>query len=421
MTVVDKKRDSEALCESPDQHLINRPRLDVPTMLLVCSTRWSKGCGANIPIFVLPKPVSVANLSQGRVDMNMFDAEFSTKPSRRRVTISDVAAAVGLSKSTVSRAMNGYSDISETTQLRVKRMAEKMNYHPLSHAQAIKTGRTRSLGLVLQLSDHDAQRPFLAEFLAGLSAGASSENWTLTVAASDSHDDMIQTFQALLRDGKADGFILPRTMTNDPRVDLLRDAQVPFVLFGRQENTEGCAWFDILGEDAMRDAVGHLASLGHSRIGFINGGTKYTYAALRLAGFTAGMKQAGLTIDPDLMAGNAVTVEDGTRVAAQLLDSPIPPTALVCAVDCAALGVYRAAEQRGLVIARDLSVTGYDGIPEGAYAQPPLTTFAVDNRAAGMRLAMLLIRRIRGEDSISLRETSAATFIDRGSTGPAPT
>ena len=124
-------------------------------------------------------------------------AKLPDRKTRNRVTISDVASALGLTKSTVSRAMNGYTDISEATQLRVKRMAEKMNYHPLSHAQAIKTGRTRSLGLVLQLSDHDAQRPFLAEFLAGLSAGASSESWTLTVAAADSHDDMIDTFQAL--------------------------------------------------------------------------------------------------------------------------------------------------------------------------------------------------------------------------------
>jgi len=344
-------------------------------------------------------------------------AKLPDRKTRNRVTISDVASALGLTKSTVSRAMNGYTDISEATQLRVKRMAEKMNYHPLSHAQAIKTGRTRSLGLVLQLSDHDAQRPFLAEFLAGLSAGASSESWTLTVAAADSHDDMIDTFQALLRDGKADGFILPRAMNDDPRVALLREADVPFVLFGRQENAEGCAWFDILGEDAMRDAVLHLSALGHKRIGFINGGMKYVYAPIRLEGFHKGMQDAGLDIDKDLMAENAVTMEDGAAAAARILDTPNPPTAIICAVDFAALGVYRTAAERGIAIGRDLSVVAYDGVPEGAYAQPPLTTFSVDNRAAGSRLATLLIRRIRGEDPKLLRETTSATFIDRGSTG----
>lgn len=337
-----------------------------------------------------------------------------------RVTISDMAVALGLTKSTVSRAMNGYSDISQATQLRVRRMAEKMNYHPLSHAQAIKTGRTRSLGLVLQLSDHDAQRPFLAEFLAGVSSGAHAEGWTLTVAASDSHQDMIDTFRALLRDGKADGFILPRAICDDPRVKLLREAEVPFVLFGRQVDDTDCAWFDVLGEEAMRKAVLHLAGLGHKRIGYINGGTRYAYAGLREEGFRRGMREAELDIDEALIVQNVVTTRDGAIAADRLLGCTTPPTGLVCAVDFAALGAYEAAAQRNLRIGKDLSVVGYDGIPEGAHATPPLTTFSVDNKHAGERLASLLIARIRGISLSELRETATANFVDRGSTGPAP-
>jgi len=253
---------------------------------------------------------------------------------------------------------HGYPDISDATQLRVKRMAAQMNYQPLSHAQAIKTGRTRSLGIVLQLADHDAQRPFLAEFLAGLSTGAADEGYTLAIAASDSDAHLIDTFRALLRDRKADGFVLPRAMVNDPRVKMLRDADVPFVLYGRQDDPTGCCWFDIKGEDAMRDAVLHLADLGHRRIGFINGGVIYSYARLRGDGFLAGMTQAGLPADPDLVVENAVTLADGEAAAKTLLANPVPPTAIVCAVDQVALGVYRAASDHGLIIGRDLSVTG---------------------------------------------------------------
>ena len=337
------------------------------------------------------------------------------------MTISDMADALGLTKSTVSRAMNGYPDISQATQLRVKRMAEKLSYQPLSHAQAIKTGRTRSLGLVLQFADHDAQRPFLAEFLAGLTSGTHAEGWTLTVASSDGHADMIETFRVLLRDGKADGFVLPRAMRDDPRVQLLRDAGVPFVLFGHQVDASGCAWFDILGEKAMRDAVAHLVGLGHRRIGFINGGTQYAYAALREDGFRLGMQSAGLSVDDDLMEQDAVTIADGAKAAARLLDQKVPPTAIVCAVDFAALGAYQAVAARRLQVGRDVSIIGYDGIPEGAHAQPPLTTFSVDNKSAGERLSNLLIRRIRGEPLTGLRETASAIFADRGSTGPVPT
>ncbi|MEJ6398865.1 LacI family DNA-binding transcriptional regulator [Yoonia sp. 208BN28-4] len=344
-------------------------------------------------------------------------AVLSASAKGARVTISDVAEALSLTKSTVSRALNGYPDISQSTQLRVKRMAERMAYQPLSHAQAIKTGRTRSLGFVLQLADHDAQRPFLAEFLAGLSEGATAQGYTLTVASADNEEHLIETFQTLLRDRKADGFILPRAMVDDPRVKLLRKADVPFVLFGRQFDPEGCCWFDIRGEDAMRDAVLHLAGLGHRRIGFINGGTIYSYAKLRREGFEDGMAQAGLTLEPELMRENAVTMEEGERAGASILDASDPPTAIVCAVDQTALGVYRAAHLRGLVIGHDLSVVGYDGIKEGAHAQPPLSTFVVDNRASGVALAGLLIRRIRGEPTVQLRKTSLAHFVNRGSTG----
>lgn len=335
-----------------------------------------------------------------------------------RVTISDVAGALNLTKSTVSRALNGYADISEATQQRVKTMARQMNYQPLSHAQAIKTGRTRSLGLVLALSDHDAHRPFLAEFLAGVSAGASTEGYTLTLASADTDGAVLENFRALLKDGKSDGFILPRPMVRDPRVDFLSAMNVPFVLFGRQDDSKEAAWFDIRGEDAMRRAVMHLVSLGHQRIAFVNGGSIYTYASLRRDGFERGMVENGLKLDPELMADNAVTSEDGMQAVSRFLDLETPPTAVVCAVDQVALGAYRAARARGLEIGRDLSITGYDGIAEGGRETPGLTTFAVDRSAAGEQLAKLLIRRIRGEEPETLRHTEDAVFLDRGSTGP---
>ena len=336
----------------------------------------------------------------------------------KRVTISDVSDALGLTKGTVSRALNGYPDISDSTRNRVKRVSEKMGYQPLSHAQAIKTGRTRSLGLVLQFGDHDSHRPFLAEFLSGISHGASRENWTVTVATADSDGDTLNTVLRLLNERKADGFILPRTMTDDPRVHLLRDAAAPFVLYGRTQDATDCAWFDILGEEAMRQAVLRLVKQGHKRIAFVNGGSEYYYSVLRLQGMLQGLKEAGIAPDPDLIATDAVRPEDGAAATRKMLRLTNPPTAFVFAVDMAALGLYRVAADLGLVVGRDLSVIAYDGVPEGAFATPPLTTFSVDSRQAGERLAALLIRRVRGEPVQDLRETAKATLVERGSDGP---
>ena len=337
---------------------------------------------------------------------------------RPRVTITDVSAALGLTKSTVSRALNDYPDIASTTRERVRNAAARMGYRPLSHAQAIRTGRARALGLVIQIDDHDAHRPFLADFLAGISFIASGEGWTITVATADGEAATLATMRRLLDEHKVDGFILPRTMVEDPRIALLRAQDVPFVLFGRTRNPAGCAWYDIRSEDAMTDAVERLAALGHRRIAFVNGGARYQYSRLRLAGFRKGLAKAGLEADPRLVRSDALVPGDGEAAAESLLALPRPPTAVVFAVDAAALGLYRAVRRRGLRVGRHLSVVGYDGTPDGSHADPPLSTYAVDIRRAGERLARMLIERVRGADPETLRETAPATFVDRGSIAP---
>jgi len=337
---------------------------------------------------------------------------------RERVTISQLAEALGLTKGTVSRALNGYPDIADRTRQRVRRQADLMGYRPLAQAQAIRTGRTRTMGLVLQTDVADSQRPFLSDFLAGVTTAASRESWTLTVATSSGGAQMLSTLGRLVDEHKADGFILPRSFYNDERVRLLRDMDVPFVLFGRVADPTGCAWFDILGEDAMRDAVHRLAKHGHTRIGYVNGGLEYTYSHLRAEGFKLGMEEAGLIADPGIMVDGATTVEQGAAATRRLLSHANPPTAIIFAVDMAALGAYSAAAELDIEIGKDLSVIAYDGIPEGAWAQPSLTTFKVDSREAGERLAALLIRRIRGTEPEELRETARARLQAGGSDGP---
>ncbi|MEO1681141.1 MAG: LacI family DNA-binding transcriptional regulator [Pseudomonadota bacterium] len=345
--------------------------------------------------------------------------EKTARPVRPvRVRLTDLADALGLTKGTVSRALNGYPDIAEATQLRVRRKAEAMGYRPLAQAQAIRTGRTCTLGLVLQTDTDGSQRPFLSDFLEGVTRAASAENWTTTVATAEPGEEMEMVLGRLVEERKADGFILPRTHTVDRRAILLRDLGVPFVLFGRVADAAGCAWFDILGEAAMRDAAMRLATQGHRRIGFVNGAFTYSFAGLRDQGFRDGMARAGLTLDESLIRSGAMSREAGAEAAAALLHRPEPPTAIIFAVDRAALGGYDAAEAAGLRVGQDLSIIGYDGIPEGRWMRPTLTTFSVDSRGAGARLATLLIRRIRGEAAETLRETAEARLQTGGSDGP---
>lgn len=336
----------------------------------------------------------------------------------KRTTIDDLAKSLGLTKSTVSRALNDYPDISEATRLRVRHAASVQNYRPLSHAQAIKTGRVRSIGLVLQVSEHDGHRPFLANFLAGITEGAALHDWTLTLATASSTTDTIRLLEKLSQERKADGFILPRTYLKDRRIDALRNGHVPFVLYGRTEDIAECAWYDIAGETAMQEAVAELFRLGHRRIGFLPGGEGYNYTKLRTEGYLEGLAQAGLSQDPALIGSNAVNKQQGADATQKLLLQNEPPTAILCSVDHAAIGAYDAIRSCGLEVGKEVSIIAYDGVPEGAVLNPQLSTYAVDTKHAGARLAELLIRRVRGEAAQTLREIGNARFLDRGSHGP---
>jgi len=337
--------------------------------------------------------------------------------SARRATISDVSEALGLTKSTVSKALNDYPDISERTRNRVRRMAQKLGYRPLATAQAIRTGRVRAIGFIIEMSEHDAHRPFMAEFLAGMSRSASAKGWTLTVAASSNPEETLEMIARLRSQSKADGFIIPRTCLDDNRIATLRRLYIPYVMFGRTDSAAGGAWYDVAGEDAMKSAVRRLYALGHRRIGFVNGGSQYYYSHLRRAGYLDGLEHVGLPQDPDLMADECLSEKDGRAAAARMLSLPRPPTGFVFALDRAALGLYPLAADLGLRMGHDLSVISYDGVPEGATVTPPLSTYAVDIGRAGERLGALLIRHIRGEETTNLRELEQATFLDRGSAG----
>lgn len=335
-----------------------------------------------------------------------------------KVTIQDLSSYLGLSKGTVSRALNKYPDIAESTQLRVASAAEKLGYRPSSHAQAIKTGLVKSVGLVLNVAGENAHKPFLSDFLNGISQRLGEEDWTLVVATAQSDEHSIDVHSRLVAEQKVDGFILPRTKIHDQRVELLQSKAVPFVMYGRVADNRNCAWFDIAGENAMEQAVARLHGFGHQRIAYIGGHADNNFELLRRDGFLIGLSKAGLEADTDLIVDGAMSVEQGFRAARSLLSLPVPPTAIVCALDRAALGACRAATSLGLYVGRDVSVIGYDGIPEGAYSTVPLTTFAVDSKMAGHRLADIILQVIRGAEPDGFRELVNARLIERQSDGP---
>ena len=341
--------------------------------------------------------------------------------AKRRVNINDVSEALGLSKSTVSRALNNYPDIAKTTKNKVKKMADKLGYRPLLQAQSINKGLSYSLGLILNTEHTDHHKAFLSDFIDGISGALSSENWSLVVATVHDEQQEYQFMQDFIQMRKVDGFIIPRVRFNDSRVQLMKTYNIPYVLFGRPIDypQDTSPYFDIAGENAIAMAVQKLYGLGHQHIAFMGGDSQCTYSTLRLNGYKQALKSCGLAYNAHFVCTDCCTPQSGYKNAIQLfVNNPYPPTAIVCALDRSAFGVYKFAKKYKLQIGSDISVIGYDGISEGMYITPKLTTFVVDRKYSGTRLASILLDSIKNKKITPVQEICDAMFQDRGSCAP---
>lgn len=343
------------------------------------------------------------------------------------MSISALAESLGLSTSTVSRALNGYADVSAKTRSRVEAAAKAIGYQPHPVAHRLATGRTGAIALVSSVRVGNFLDATFASLLSGVAEALREHGYfALSVVLPVGESEMSELTRFL--DGRlVDGILLARTRTNDPRVALLQQRGVPFVAHGRTLFNAPHAWVDTDNEEAFLLSTRRLIGLGHRRIAFINGHPNMTFAALREQGFRRALHEAGL--DPALcpVRHGEVTAEVGAQIATELIATSAANTrasdrltAVLCATDAMALGAMSAIRQAGLTVGRDISVIGYGNTEAGQYAEPALTTIdhaVVDN---GKHLADLLLRQLGGEDPATLTRLEPVSLIARQSDGPAP-
>ncbi|MXN66583.1 LacI family DNA-binding transcriptional regulator [Stappia sp. GBMRC 2046] len=333
------------------------------------------------------------------------------------VTIEDVARLAGVAKGTVSRVLNNYGDTSAETRDRILQAVERLEYQPSAAARKLKRGRVDTLGIVLPAGQGEHADPFLSEFLDGIAQALDLSDRDLLVTTAHSDEHAVTVHDRLIRSRKVDGFIVTRTQGDDPRIGLLLQRGFPFVAHGRTKETD-FAWYDVDNERAFLDAVRHVVALGHRRIGFLGGPVRMNFAIQRKAGYRRGLAEAGIAHDPALEIACELNEMSGAEAARTLVHLDEPPTALVCVTDTLAIGAIEALRALGLAIGRDVTVIGYDGLPVGAYIDPPLTTFSQSAHAAGARAAQMLIDVIEGVDPLERQELVRADLVKRASDGP---
>jgi LacI family transcriptional regulator len=192
--------------------------------------------------------------------------------------------------------------------------------------------------------------------------------------------------------------LVARTRVNDRRIAYLSEIGFPFVSFGRSDLDLDFAYVDEDGYKGLQLVVDHLVGLGHTRFAFISAPINLMFCAYRTAGLEASLEYHGLSLDPAYRIIGDLTQHRGFQAMDQLLDLSPPPTAVIACNDLMALGAISAAQKRGLMVGRDVAITGFDDIPLAEHSNPPLTTVHQPIYDIGRQTCAMLIQLIQGKD-----------------------
>ncbi|WP_425957142.1 LacI family DNA-binding transcriptional regulator [Xylanimonas sp. McL0601] len=329
-----------------------------------------------------------------------------------RVTINDVARAAGVSVATVSKVVNGRYGVASTTAERVLEVVARLGYETSLVASSLRRSRTNVIGILLAGFD-----PFAAELLKGISAEAVGKGYELLAYSGAISDDNAVGWErrSLSRLG---GTLIDGAILLTPTVTL-PTASVPVIAVDPHTGTGGPSTIDCDNIEGARAATRHLIELGHTRIAHVRGRTDLESARLREQGYRESLAAAGIPFDPELVRDGGYRAAWATDAARELLTLPDRPTAVFAANDLSAFGVMEVARELGLRIPHDLSIVGFDDIPEAASATPRLTTIAQPLQEMGARAVNMLIALLEG------RETEAhvqlpSSLVVRKSTAPPP-
>ena len=333
----------------------------------------------------------------------------SKAKSKKAITINDVAARAGVSVSTVSRVLNNREDVSEETYKRVTQVIDELAYSSSLAAKGMRSKKTGLIGLIMP----DVHDPYSFKVMRGINKGILELDQDLLVYTSGdvSQNETAgreQHYISLLNNGITDGVIIVTPMTSgyssiSPVVSIdpnIFDPRLPAVI---SSNVDGAY-----------EATKYLISLGHRRIGFVEGRMELQSAIGRKEGYVQALKEAGLPMMDELVIPGGYSFSITKEHAPQLLELSEPPTAVFASNDQSALGVRSAARELGLKIPEDLSIVGFDNIDSARDLE--LTTVDQSIEEMGYMAAKILVDLIEGKSSYELPYTVQTKLLLRKST-----
>lgn len=335
--------------------------------------------------------------------------------------LKELSELLGLSQTTVSRALGGYPEVSEKTRRDVVLAAARHGYAPNAHARSLATGQSKVLGCVVPVSSrNEILNPIFSDFLAGVGEACAKGGFDISLKVVDDGAEE-EAFRTMKSTSSVGGVILQSPRVDDARITLLRDLGLPFIVHGRSSEHEGpYSWLDVNNTRAMHRATSFLLELGHRRIALVNGPEYLDFAVRRRTGFLRALAEAGAEADTSLMFASDMTALHGYQGARAILERDDPATAIVAASTVVAWGIKQALDELGLRLKTDVSVVTFDDAISylgNTAAMPVFTAVRSSVRTAGSRIANILITQIGLGDHTPVHELLEADLILGMSTG----
>ncbi|MBI5929738.1 MAG: LacI family DNA-binding transcriptional regulator [Chloroflexi bacterium] len=329
------------------------------------------------------------------------------------VTILDVAREAGVSYSTVSRVLSGYEFVKDSTRQRVLEAVERLGYVVNQQARSLAGGKSGVIGLLVPGLDNS----YIAEIARGIDEVLSKASYDLLLYTT--HRTSTETSYALkMTKGLADGLLLVVPLLTTAYVETLREQNFPYVLIDQVDPSNRSSVVDSLNRQGAYEGTQYLLSLGHRRIGFITGLMKLRSAEDRLSGYLAALRDAGIPVEQDLIQRGDFWRKEGYEAAERLLSLSNPPTAIFASNDLSAFGAMEAIRAYGLQIPQDISIMGFDDIPQASLVYPRLTTVRQPLDEMGRIAAQLLVEQIENPDRPIHHVTLPTSLVVRESCQP---
>lgn len=335
------------------------------------------------------------------------------------MNLKSLARTLGISKTTVSRALNGYPEVNVLTRERVLAAAKAAGYEANPMARSLAVGRTNVFGIIYPLLASDLGDPMFLDVVRGMSGALEKSKMSLIIAPVSLQNEL-PSYEQMVRGRRVDGLVVSRTLVHDERIAYLVRKGFPFVAYGRTELKQPYAWFDYDNQAGMRLACQRLLALGHQRIALISAPLEFNFARQRRDSFDDCIAQAGLASDPQHLVDNTHDRRSGYQAMARLLATVPRPSAVIVDNHLSGVGAVRALLDAGIDIGKEISVIVWGSIEDSLVGSNVTTVDQPDCDQAGAKMIEMLSAVVGGADPGGLQVLWQPTLLAGTTVGPCP-